>query len=1051
MPVKGFNILGGGLNIKPPIFLERTVLNNDNRNRDRDAVDKNQHDHRTDAIDLSSMEESVDFDELSIENPKATISNIETNDNENESQVTAESSSFINNPNRNEYTAFDKPKALPLKSSYVSRKNLTSNRSAMRNDSSNEKARKVYRGSQRYREDNKRTSHNRSRDEKYQEDGDNHVLNKSTEINANTTPSYFSGTYSTARRLDTTRSTPFYTPTVPTVSKYKTSDSKSNFYGKGAIASTASGASPHRFSIGNGNANEAYQTSKDNRSRNEHSPDLDDHVVIGMRSNYESKNNSFGNQKTHSTRTDSKSKKEISTNPTGPTYLPKNAATGDKIPVSGSSGDRLLSAPRTNIEDTVVRNVNNMLRTMDVIKNKLQDVEIIKLSSTSRTRNGLDIPPSSGPDALVSLAQYFASEDNPKKLNTLERLNSNNNRYIFTNESTDAVIKGDDIKATLLSNNTVNKYSFLFGLNDSQTPIEFEVERVLPNTTEISLSKRNVTHGREVEDTLSILAATPETRQIARVFSNALTSYLENPAAFRQQLIAIRPKEPPLLTKKYNKSTVITSGVQFNNRNWEADNLESLTTTTILPDFGGESYKSSESNIAEEINNNFDSSTDINELLLSTTELFDGTTMSYSQQNQRFSSGNERKHVLELSAELEPPTPDSGEGEEFLQREYSETFVKPHKQQKAKENESDNDLYTTTYLPSIYDNTWPTTPPTTMMAITTTVDSEYLDPLSINDGLMKEKKYRITSNDITTELPLSNNKVEDDETQSVKTSEYIRGRNTRFSLSESTAGQKASSVSDTWQNLFDTYKIPRESLPSNNGLQRIANKLFGGLNENEALHLKNVMAQAEHNRQVLSLLLLLIQTCDDQNGKALERSRKHLLNALIDMDGKLSSESTQGKTSYHKTEELYKNVLTTTEKLPVTTYRRTGAYNFDRRTYTTTAGPPVTTLPLTTETYPATTTFENFVSRRGNTWPPSNQNSVLSNGDSSAIEQTTKFEIHVHDLEEDPHSFVTAALATTLNPLTRTNAVNADAKSDKRALELLQSLYSLASKFNGRR
>jgi len=171
--------------------------------------------------------------------------------------------------------------------------------------------------------------------------------------------------------------------------------------------------------------------------------------------------------------------------------------------------------------------------------------------------------------------------------------------------------------------------------------------------------------------------------------------------------------------------------------------------------------------------------------------------------------------------------------------------------------------------------------------------------------------------------------------------------------------------------------------------------LFGGLNEQEALHLRNVMAKAEHDRQVLSLLLLLIQTCDDHNGKALERSRKHLLNALIDIDSKTHA---GGKTSRQR-------LTTTTNRIPVTTFRRGGAAAAEYFTSTTPGYTTTTDLPTTTG---------------------------LGAG---SYEETTKFEIRVEDLEE---------ATTTTAPLLEVN-------SDRRALELLKSLYSLASKFSSRR
>ncbi|CAD6995671.1 unnamed protein product [Ceratitis capitata] len=169
------------------------------------------------------------------------------------------------------------------------------------------------------------------------------------------------------------------------------------------------------------------------------------------------------------------------------------------------------------------------------------------------------------------------------------------------------------------------------------------------------------------------------------------------------------------------------------------------------------------------------------------------------------------------------------------------------------------------------------------------------------------------------------------------------------------------------------------------------------------------MQQAEHNRQVLSLLLLLIQTCDDQNGRALERSRKHLLNALIDMDSKLTNES--GKTAHHKGDLVSQPVATTTTRSSETTLRQS---------VTTNSPSPASTI---TDTGAWTTTIT----------PAITQSS------------TTKFEIRVEDPEESTaHTIASSNISVN-------GGGSSSSNSDERALELLKSLYSLASKFTSRR
>lgn len=67
-------------------------------------------------------------------------------------------------------------------------------------------------------------------------------------------------------------------------------------------------------------------------------------------------------------------------------------------------------------------------------------------------------------------------------------------------------------------------------------------------------------------------------------------------------------------------------------------------------------------------------------------------------------------------------------------------------------------------------------------------------------------------------------------------------------------------------------------------MQERANEMFGGLNNTSAAHLMNVMRKANKNKTVRKLILLLIQTCDEDYSTTVEQSRSALLNALIGMD-----------------------------------------------------------------------------------------------------------------------------------------------------------------------
>ncbi|XP_037954388.1 probable serine/threonine-protein kinase nek3 [Teleopsis dalmanni] len=1064
VPVQGFNIVGGGLNIKPNIGNSVGL-----------ARPRNKSERRIDSNEEPSVE-TIDFDDISAEKPKV-LTNIDNNNNEHEAQETAESGSLIGANRRNNFN-YDKGNTDPStnKIKQNSRANTTPNNSKRSNNERgaqtknnwnppngepSERARNGQRGKQRYREDKtpitasvelngsgeKTTvlrvqkplqvvpfdisgrSNGKSSISAEPADQTDYYQTQSTrtiEKSKSTTPSHSIGTYSTARRLDSTKTTAFYTPTVPSVSKPKTTEGKSYYVkGKGGVNNPATTPNTNRFNSATGTSLvlESSTTRKPTTFVAETESTISTTfkpIVIGMRHNYDTpaeiqrfslqSGNLLASQK------DKKNFEFTTTTaaPTGPTYLPKSAAspTGN----DDAGGDSVLFAPIPAVGDTISRNVNEMIKTINLIKDEFDDVSQNKYQG--EVRAGLEIPPSSGPDALFSLAKYFAAEQNGSSANALPAdvkesktkalgnvnvgsarsatgLKPSDTTALLTTPATDKVnVKSDDIAAGLLREKTVTQYSNLFGLKDAKGKQQEDTEVSKTETTTSSHSQFDNTKTSlfpqigSTDATIRQLAEKADSRKIAQVFSNALNTYLEDPKTFRAQLASVRPTEPSAHKPNFEIVTVTDPSL-----------FKSGTGASYLPTKPTPAIESTtkRGNIAAEINTNFYYSTRFADFT-STTEIQDATT--YKPRT----AGSTHKHSLQFSGELLPPGADSAEGDadEFLQREQTQSFVKSRNNLNLSSQE-------TKHKGDKHNAFKPTEHPWQQVS-----QAEFLDPLTINDGLMKGAKT--TTSSPFTYLP------KETTTQFSTTSEgklqVLSSSSHRFNGQRNSIQQgnvdsakhsntvQHSTTTDSWQEIFNNYDIPRETLPSSSGLQRIANKLFGGLNESEALHLKNVMQQAEHNRQVLSLLLLLIQTCDDHNGKALERSRKQLLSALIDMDGKIKYNKNQNG-SY---KVLSSAVSGTTTRVPVTTYRRGSDDIF---TQTTTYSPTSTTTDLSTTT-------------------------ISSTSSSSSLEETTKFEIRVEDPEEE---YTTPSSGT----------VNRNSTSDKRALELLKSLYSLASKFTSRR
>ncbi|XP_016978370.1 mucin-5AC [Drosophila rhopaloa] len=951
VPVQGFNIVGGGLNIKPKV----TPVAGQARSGPRANSDR-----RIDSTeDVPASVESVDFDDVSGEKQRKVLPSIDSNSNDHETQITAESSSFVSGSGKRRTNKDSSPNRNSNDDTTVLKpaRNRTPVASQERGVST-ERARNGQRGQHRYS-----GSEEHSKEKEKEKTAPSQPKEKpeffeahSTRSVPQTTPHYSTGSHSTVRRLEPSKTTPFYTPTIPSLVKSKSTDGQLNHIKGGHVATTPN---PHRF--GGASSGIFLESSVAPKVRpTSASIELDSTfkpVIIGMRHHYDVA--SSGEFRAPAKPSDSRdylpTTPSTSATSSGPTYLPKSGKPPRGNAAAAAGEDVLLFAPNPVKDESVYRNVQEMLKTMNLLKDQFEDVEL-NAAAAAPARVGLEIPPSSGPDALVSFAKYFAQEHNetanalgkpeksekPDKTGVKTKLSvkppplptikpSDTTALLTTSENPPAISdNADDIKKSLLSDTTVKKYSNLFGLKPAQGrgAGEGDISSGLlsnqPNETQPEPGSKYQQFPQigSTGSTVGALAEKPESRKIAQIFSNALSSYLDNPATFRAELAArARPTEPPS-TPNFRPVTTTDPSL-----------FSDGTAKYYLPTKGlPEATTPTPNSIAAEINHKFDSTPAPD--YTTTTEVYEGSTI--------------RGQELEFSGELSPPSQDSGE--EFLQQQQTQSFVK-----------SRNDLLKDARPQKLVTTHKPTEHPWALKSQT-----DFLDPLTINDGLMQRTSTTSTTTSTsTTASPFA------------------------FRVTTNTPPRYE------WEDIFRSYDIPRDALPSSSGLQRIANKLFGGLNEQEALHLRNVMAKAEHDRQVLSLLLLLIQTCDDHNGKALERSRKHLLNALIDIDSKTPA---GGKTSRQR-------LTTTTNRIPVTTFRRGGAAGVEYFTSTTPGYTTTTDVPTTTG---------------------------LGAG---SYEETTKFEIRVEDLEET---------TTTTAPLLEVN-------SDRRALELLKSLYSLASKFSSRR
>ncbi|XP_066141759.1 mucin-6-like [Euwallacea fornicatus] len=177
----------------------------------------------------------------------------------------------------------------------------------------------------------------------------------------------------------------------------------------------------------------------------------------------------------------------------------------------------------------VYNNIDNMIGILQEIANFNTEKEKIG--------QGLTIPPSVSPQTLHSLAQYFASE--------------------LGNNETHSDLKEDkeDKLTTLLTAMTVHGYNNLFNTGSSaNNSVELEtttvsvVSKISDEATTVAPEPENPTDNTKDSDgDLLSTTSLPELRQLARNFSLALSSYLNDPDNFRKNLESLRPTEPPPL------------------------------------------------------------------------------------------------------------------------------------------------------------------------------------------------------------------------------------------------------------------------------------------------------------------------------------------------------------------------------------------------------------------------------------------------------------------------------------------------------------------------
>lgn len=831
----------------------------------------------------------------------------------------------------------------------------------------------------------------------------------------------------------------------------------------------------------------------------------------------------------------------------------------------------------------------------------LQELEGVKTSEAqpySGPRAGLEVPPSSGPSAIHSLALYFATttlENNATEPTPVD--------YDFdtqTETSSDAGVESSTqvISQALLSEKTVNQYEALF---------QAEKQRVETTTASKVNTRFEETNDLEAENSRNPIyaaAGSPQIRELAQVFTHALSAYLQDPETFRKILSEIRPTEPPPLVESnevvesrfknkdilhrqessYSVSkTATTSTTASPTEDFEVLDFSDVTistrrapvTTTTIPsttvsdddsnahssvpvprgrilpplssnsiDRTAKSQKIPEESSGDNYNQQDKSETttaanplaiEINGgLALSTTFPYDSEEALGDKLEKNNNQLDEFSTQTPTTTNVSPtitsdilppfkattkPLPPSKyyeppkEDEEELQRSQSQSIFggvsnqirenqkrgksyfnyvtiqestrfpertttqpPPETTTAASDDLKSNGHFITrkiiipdeadsTPSPDVFKTTLPDVGRLNTNSKTTVSYSVFLDPLTINDGLLESSEngndsvtpsqHTYLPKDLTTEwTPV---------TTSYSSTTYGQPSSTRQGKSQSTSGTSS------------RFSEMREDQELIGVMQKKANEMFGNLNETQVDHLMNVMKQADKNKNVRRLILLLIQTCDDDYNKTVEESRNALLNALIQMDTN-NVDLSDVRIINTRNNRLGKSLAETvsTETPVITTYRSANhnRYTSQERTVeysyvtSTSVAEPTTEASLenrfsgesldfeTTTNYYATETTEAPYTTETTTTevPTTVTTTTTTTTTTTAAPSTTASnrQSRSRGRTRTQNNRVQKSLGVSEDFVAESSSHyggNNSKHSDARALELLRSLYSLASRW----
>jgi len=248
---------------------------------------------------------------------------------------------------------------------------------------------------------------------------------------------------------------------------------------------------------------------------------------------------------------------------TVPTYSPTNyrITTSNLIPKMKSSTtvtrtkDRATylpevgTRPSTTLENRPYAEREHALSMLHSLQGLENNVNSFSESDKKETGSSRNWPPAPGPSTLHSLALYFATAGD--SFGSKETSESIASREANSEEGGHVHNASIELPTSILTQHTITSYAELFNLNNAlegnvtMTELAAEVDDIASeidsDDLEIEQSEGPLNGARRSQNSTKL-------RELAQVFTHALSAYLQDPDTFKKVLTEIRPTEPSLTT-----------------------------------------------------------------------------------------------------------------------------------------------------------------------------------------------------------------------------------------------------------------------------------------------------------------------------------------------------------------------------------------------------------------------------------------------------------------------------------------------------------------------